>query len=486
MRGYALGLLSWWKEIALGTALAAVLFGVGAWVLSLARPEFQATTDVAIVTKSEPATTPIHTFDQEESLSNTVAILGLARQGSVARAVRARLGDTLPKVPAANLLRHVDAEFVAYLGQNSNLIRITTTADTPQSATRLGNLWAEEFVAHVNRILAPVPPSVLATLEINLGTASAADTQAQRQLEDFTAENKAGALRRQLEANAAVVAKLWETYNQYATAFALGSETQPSELAENHTTQRRLRATLRRAKALRSLVANSDPAGAAANGLAIQLAKLRTFALHGNEMPETTIMLDALGSTQAGRTSAAQQRDDLDAFILALGELINTYDDANARIEQTLAGVGESANEGAAAEIAGTGKRTDAGNSTSAAPNHPLQTAMLGRIAKLENANRHLAAQIAAAEGTLARLSRDRDMAAAAVHTLYRKKADLALTAATFLGKVRVASSAILASTSHYSPIRSATVAGLLALPALALLALIANALGLRPILRRR
>ena len=214
-------LLARWKAIALGTALTAVLAGVGAEALSAARPEYRATVDVVVVPRA-----PVFVRDQLVAISPVVTFLGLVRQGSVAEAVRERLDDAVPGASAANLLSRVSGELMAYLGRSSELIRITTTADTPEFAIALGDLWAEEFAKHVNRIYQPVPPAVFAGIDARLEVAQADLAEAQSGIEAFLADNHPGALVRQMEANATQVAKLWDELPP-------GSETLLAELEKN-------------------------------------------------------------------------------------------------------------------------------------------------------------------------------------------------------------------------------------------------------------
>ena len=218
---HARTLLARWKAIALGTALTAVLAGVGAEALSAARPEYRATVDVVAVPRE-----PVFVRDQLVAISPVVTFLGLVRQGSVAEAVRERLDDTVPEASAASLLSRVSGELMAYLGRSSELIRITTTADTPEFAIALGDLWAEEFAKHVNRIYQPVPPAVFAGIDARLEVTQADLGAAQSRIEAFLADNHPGALVRQMEANAAQVAKLWDTLPP-------GSETLLAELEKN-------------------------------------------------------------------------------------------------------------------------------------------------------------------------------------------------------------------------------------------------------------
>lgn len=207
-------LLARWKAIALGTVLCAVLAGVGAEVLSNARPEYRATVDVICFPEEV-----LYVHDQPaEPPRRITAFVGLVRQGSVATAVRERLGEALPGASAANLLSRVRAELVPYQGRSSDLIRITTMASTPQLATRLGDLWAEEFAKHVNRVYAPVPPAAFSAIEAELEAAEAALAEAQGRLEAFLRDDNPAALEQEMEAYSALAAQLREmrspSYNE--------------------------------------------------------------------------------------------------------------------------------------------------------------------------------------------------------------------------------------------------------------------------------
>ena len=399
-------------------------------------------------------------------------MLGLVHQGGLAEQVRARLGGQLARVPAAGLLGMVGADLVTFRDEIvSDLIRIRASAGTPQDAAHLATTWAEEYVGRVNRMLQG-PKSRLDAIQLEMASAVQASDKSQQQLEAFVAENDLDALKRALVANERAVDILWQVRNQAVAAHAGIRERQAVALAEIDLMQRHLDHSLRQMRALKTLLANAGEAAVVSNGLAIQFAKLRAFALFGNAAPSPLLPGTAqigevsIDATLAVHADAAAQGADLDAFIAALEELSAAYRDAGDQAAEMLAE--------ASGEVPGRAALAaylDA---------NPLASA----IDELEAKSRTLMVAIEAAASTLAALTDQRDAARSALRALQHELIDQRVRNASSLPQVQLASiAAVPAGPASRSPRTVAMVVGAATLPAVIVLVLVANLMGTKPLI---
>lgn len=227
VRYYSSILLDWWREIVLAVLLAAL---AGAALQWQKQPLYEAAADVVIdhadhpQTPAAPQVTVVQRGPSDERVASSAALLGLVHQAGVAGAVRERLGERLAGVQAVDLLEMITGDFVTYRGYAlSDLIRITAWAGTPQDAADLATIWAEEYVASVNR-LQRLEQGRLDALQAELDSALAASELSQRRLEAFLATDDSGALRRQSRANDSAVETLWEVRNELARAYRTGRD----------------------------------------------------------------------------------------------------------------------------------------------------------------------------------------------------------------------------------------------------------------------
>lgn len=193
--------LAWWKEIFVITGSCVLLAVIG--ILSMRAilpPQFHASADVAIVrtisnvnfderfqTTSEEVGTNAANLSARRS-----ALLGLVTSGSIAREVIAQLSDVLTaeeQVPA-NLLEMVQGEEAGGTQNDSDLIRITVTADDPDKAAVIATTWAKIFVHNVNTIYGQVPDEVFNSIEEELAQARQNYLDSQTRLETFIVQNK--------------------------------------------------------------------------------------------------------------------------------------------------------------------------------------------------------------------------------------------------------------------------------------------------------
>ena len=208
----------WWKEIALLTVLMLLLAVGGLYALrTLTAPAYQATADVAIA-----GTVSAVTFDDrfttsgDEAPSNAAArrtsLLGLAESPSLAVAVIDELGNQLsvPERAPARLANQVNAELQVNPNRpgESDLVRITATADSPLKAEQIANAWARAYVHSVNQIYGQVPDDMLVSLSEQEQAAQREYQAAQAQFEQTIAQSRYDELTRLIELKAGQVEAL--------------------------------------------------------------------------------------------------------------------------------------------------------------------------------------------------------------------------------------------------------------------------------------
>lgn len=202
---YVLTLIAWWREILLGASLATVAVGATALAARTLWPTYETSADVAMI-NDEIA------INRGSFRDYRATFVGLARGGGeLARSVLERLDGQLDPTEATEiaLLQKIDATVVSTRTANrSTLIRITARARSPEKAVVLADTWAEEFVSHVNRLYAPVPESLLASVAAESERALREYRAAQKQLQAFVGTVDLDKLTRQIEAKKNAVDEL--------------------------------------------------------------------------------------------------------------------------------------------------------------------------------------------------------------------------------------------------------------------------------------
>jgi uncharacterized protein involved in exopolysaccharide biosynthesis len=206
---------------ALITAL--VLFAWG----QMQVPEYKGEASVAIVGMvSDVSFEPRFTTTSDDPtgggsgsavLTRRNALLALAKSGAIAEAVMQRLGPRLTTegVTPAHLLQQIDAELPVTSGRSgdSDLIRITALADTPEQAALLATTWAEEYVRYTNSIFGQVPDDLLAAIQNEAVQAQNEYHRTQAALEQFIATSRHDELQRQVAAKEQTIASLQGAQN---------------------------------------------------------------------------------------------------------------------------------------------------------------------------------------------------------------------------------------------------------------------------------
>lgn len=274
LRQYLDVLIRWWREILLITLAAVVLTAVGILLMRLLLPpEYEASADVAIVrTVSDVNFDERFRTNPEELGADTVslsarrsALLGLVATGAIAQEVVVQLGDTLSaeEQNPANLLEMVDAQLASVGGvrSDSDLIRITVTADDPEKAAAIANAWARIYVREVNTIYGQVPNEVLASIQAELAAAQEQYLTSQANLEAFIANNRIDEL-------TGLVTVLQQRVDQEVSL-------QKAYLLQWEDTQEQLTTV----RALRTQVEQGGEGAARSNMAALQILKMSVYGM---------------------------------------------------------------------------------------------------------------------------------------------------------------------------------------------------------------
>ncbi|MGL4647984.1 MAG: hypothetical protein ACRC1H_01145, partial [Caldilineaceae bacterium] len=140
------------------------------------------------VTFDERFTTQSETVAGTTIASRRNALLALALNPSLAQAVIAEVGSSLPaeQQEAAILAKSVAAVMATVDGTrgDSDLIRITAQAPSPEAAATIATAWARAYVDNVNRVYGQVPDELLASIEEEATVAEANYAAAQLALEE--------------------------------------------------------------------------------------------------------------------------------------------------------------------------------------------------------------------------------------------------------------------------------------------------------------
>jgi uncharacterized protein involved in exopolysaccharide biosynthesis len=197
-------LFRWWREIVLVTVVTVVIGSGLFWYLSAQTPPtYRATAQVAI-TRIVTNVNMDDTFQTElngvasgsENSSRRNSLLGLVKNGTIARAVVDELGALLNVDSPFSLLTQIEAEIVG--AEPSDLIEIRATADTPEKAAEIANSWARHYVSHVNILYGEMPTEMADVVAVELDKAETNYRAAQVAYEEFLKENDIPTLSRQI------------------------------------------------------------------------------------------------------------------------------------------------------------------------------------------------------------------------------------------------------------------------------------------------
>lgn len=219
LRQYIDVLVRWWKEIALITLLTVVVTVVGIFGLRfLSKPTYEAGADVAILrtvselTFDERFTTTSDTATVSNSAARRNALVALAVSPSLAAAVVDQLGDVLTtgEQEPGTLVKKITAELMSAGGRagDSDLIRITAVAESPEKAAQIATAWAQAYVREVNQVYGQVPDELLQSIQTEQAQAKTEYEAAQSVLEQFVSTSRVDELSRQIANSEAIISSL--------------------------------------------------------------------------------------------------------------------------------------------------------------------------------------------------------------------------------------------------------------------------------------
>lgn len=472
---YVLAITLWWREILLFGIAAATLGASGIFALDVLLPKYTASADVAISgRKSEVA------IDRRFSASNSVtrnwparqaALVGLVHKPDLARKVFAQLEGQLDEdATPATLLTLVDAELVtigmASARPESDLIRISASANSPGLAKSMADAWTEAFIADVNVLYDDVPAGVVDTVRAELADVQRRYLEAEEKLKAHTAASRVDLLDQQIAGKNSVIADLHAVWQRVATSsFQKNVESQLDTVERVLVRVQRLEADLADALALRQQLDSDGPSSIATNSLAIYLFKARLIA------GSSTLEID-LGAIP--QMSAAAQRRDIDQTTKSLQQqLARSREELDSRNEEIASLVG--------AEAGSEANRTllsEMIRQLDATRDQPL----MELLEQLEEEKRVLAVARQADATRGENLVLERDLLRTALTTLQNEVVELELKIASSTRQLRLASLAIPpAETAWPAAGLVAAICFVVGLLGAFLLAPIASALGREP-----
>lgn len=533
LRTYALVLSAWWREIVLGMLLAAAAGGASVLALGVVVPKYEAFAHVAIIpTGSNVAIDETFKAVSEnfprarrDLPSRRAALVGLVEHGGIAGTVAERLSGLLgdERYLVTRLLGSVSAKLVTIgtltSSNQSDLIRITASADSPEKAAAVANAWAEEYVAVANALYETVPQSVISKIRTELELASEAYRKAQEELQAFLDSNNVQQLERQIEDNEksiqglrSVRRRILNTLFDEEVGVHLGS------LSRNYDVRQRLDNLLGDALNLRAQIETAGGAGIHSTGLVVQLLKIKM--LTESETKEEMENVLSYGHSSYSHSSygrspyslefvfdnayplyadAGMLRDDVDSVITALRGRIEGID--RLIIEQVEDAVGllqmfEGPDEGGPGE-----RRVVEGSKAPATPDSRMlhlkhltleayrnigEDSLLRSIGDLEKRARSLKTQVEMAQTVMENLEQDRDRKHSHLSALQNEMIELQLTSVAASSVVRLGSPAVAPFSAWPHPTRVAAVSGAVGLPVAMFFAFFMNSLGHRPWLGQR
>lgn len=211
LRTYVLSAAERWRAILL-IVIGTLVLGVAARALLLwsQDPIYEAFSDVVIVRSSSDLTFDERfTTDSGQSIpanfaAQRNALVNLASSPALSVEVLEMVGDQLaPRLQQPALLASaISAELVTAPGSRageSDLVRITAVADSPEQATVLANAWAETFVVRANQLFGEVPNHLLTSVLEEQAAAQVDYDTARQAMETFLAQSQVESLTRQIE-----------------------------------------------------------------------------------------------------------------------------------------------------------------------------------------------------------------------------------------------------------------------------------------------
>lgn len=487
----------WWREIILGTLSVAAGGGALLLALHVLLPRYETSVDVAIIpTRTNVAIddrirtgAPIRNRSRfHEAQARQAALVGLVHNGIVAGAVSERLtgqmeGDELEEAELLTKIRAAlvtNDEFTATGSKNSDLIRITARADSPEKTANIANAWGEEFTRHVNMLYQQAPTSVIRGIAAQEERAQEAYEAAQQALEAYIANSRIAQLEHLIENKRAFILLLGDLWKKSAESeistslseaesrravAQLQAETLQKALENSYQTREKLFLALDAVRAFRLTMENSGEAGGRSNWLTILLLKTALYAPELEAPGTLDIHIENFSEVQ---TDVHDQITDLDGILSGIEAQIQTLDEVIPQQIQNL-------RKFRVDDIRYVQDESQPLSDIHIPSDFPL-------IASVEKEVRELQAEHAKATARLGDLTRERDLQRAALESLQNESIELLLTTASATAQVRLASKAVIPRVSAYpSPQLIMFLGGGVGLMTAVCLAFLANSMGISP-----
>ena len=496
-------LVAWWREIVVGAVLVSVGVGAIAAVRQTLWPQYESSADALIVVapthvsldttieaaRAVTSNQPVHVRARRS------ALVGLIRNGSVARAVLERLDGLLDgknkKMTAHRLLRRISGELVistsATLRHGSDLIRITARADSPEKAATVADAWTAEYVRHVNQLSSRVPERLVDSVAAEAKRASQDYDAAQQALEDFVATTNIDIYPRLIESKKQIVNELQALDLVTSTA---SIKAHSDLLIRNYNVRSNLAQLVTAAEGLRDQIESGGEESRASTGLALALLKIGSYASDANLPNSLEIKVEG----DAFDADAADQLADVNALIDTLGKQITESGQSLERLSESLYRVTAADTENAPSPLLADAAADSSTSQSEAAAiisnvSNSFEAGITNPISNfvddLEQEILLLESKHEAVTAERILLAQERDNMLSAMDSLEKELVEMRLASAAEVPELRVAASAVVPTRRNGLPLLTIVImAAILGLPAMACLAFMANAMYYRPFLK--
>lgn len=452
-----------WRKIIIVTFAAAAVGGAGAMTLRTILPKYETSGDVAII-PTDAAVAIDKRFDattgsrvgrsSRDKVARRAALVGLVHSGDLAKRVVERLdGKFLEgyEYPVGDLLQNISARLVtigAFSRLNqSDLIRITFSADSPEKAAAITNAWMEEYTLFVNKLYERVPQPVIIRVRDEVKKTEIAYSKSQNELEEFISNSESSEITRAIEANNELIEKhKLLRHSIITTLIDSPINSLVSAIGQLHTRKRNLNMLANTAQSLLFQIENGGNASVDSNALAIGMLKLQIYTVEST-LPEG-LELEITGLAENRIGNVMEQIADTKSIIVSLKKEI-------AQIDQSISDSVLSMYESTPI----LQSYTDVSGLSRTA----LHIRTL--ISELESENKALQKRMEKDNFTLHNLTQRRDLLRSGLEALRNEQIELQLTAAAAPSEVRMASPAIVPRRSAWpSPVLAAAACGIVAL----------------------
>ena len=464
------------RRIVFVTFVVAAMGGAGTMALQTVLPKYETSADVAIIHTgavvsidarfdATTGTRPRPARGRPDMTARRAALIGLVHSGDLATRVVERLGGLLDgyEHPVDELLQDVSAELItigAFSRMNqSDLIRITVKADSPERSAAIANAWTDEYVIFVNRLYEQVSQPVITRVQSEVEKTEQAYIIAQRTLEKFLSNSKISYLTHLIEMNTEIVNKYREIRNTTITTLANSSiDSQIHRLHRIHDRKRDLSELLHNAQGLLSQIENGGDAGTDSNVSAIRMLKLQAY-IEKEILPEN-MELEIAAPAGILTKNPEDQIADVESLIVSLEQRIAQTDLAISSAISLLSRILVDAPISEISEEIQSNSKNDLLGDLYYYLLHGDQP-LRRLIVDLEEENQLLREQIETENFEIHNLTQKRDLIRSGLETLRNEQLELQLAAAATSSEVRLASSAVLPQTSAWpSPVLVAAACG--------------------------